>query len=878
MANINLTIDDRPVSVPAGTLVTDAAKTIGADIPVFCSHSRLDPLGACRMCLCEIGDSRGQRLQTACTVPVAEGMIVKTDTKLVKETQEATLAFILTNHPLDCPICDKGGECPLQDQTFEYGPGLSQFVEPKRRKQKHYPISDLIMLDQERCILCWRCTRYLEEWEDKPQLGLLERGGETIIDIFPGRPVDAKTSGNIIDLCPVGALTNRVSRFRYRPWAIEGVETICTHCAVGCNVRADVRHNELRRVTARENAAVNDLWLCDKGRFAVDYVNSPQRLTTPLVRRSKGGALEPSTWDAALTLVADRLSGIAQTSGPAAVGAIGSAKLANETSYLLQKLMRTLVGSNNVDHRFGAAVAAVSNGLPALRQVDSADLIVLLGFDPSEEAPVLELFIKRAARRKGARLLIAHPRRVELTKYPGTYLPYRPGGEVALFHGMARAILKNKWENEPAARRIPNYAQLAGWVSEVTPAVVKALAGVEQQALEAAAQALAQAKNPLILFGPLLTRGPAGVATLQALQNLVWLCGHGERLAYVGLEANSQGARDMGLLPAQLPGQASLDDAAAREHLGRLWNTPLPAQPGLSYGQMIAGGVKALYVMGADPAADSAAARAALAKLDFLVVQDIFLSETANLADVVLPAAASFIEADGTFTNLEGRVQRGLAGNRPHGQAAADWAILLHLARLWPLDKKAGTAPAAAEKREEKKGKDKAARTARRRSGFDFDSLAAIMQEISRAIPAYAGIHWDALAATGKQTSARPAANRKFQAVDLKTSGGDGAYPLALVGGTLLFDGGRLLRATEKIAQLTPAPFVGLNAADAQALGLSAGDNVTVSSAAGQVTLQVKVDASVQPGSAWVPSGQTGEPANLLTGQAVAARVAVSKA
>ena len=237
MANINLTIDDRPVSVPAGTLVTDAAKTIGADIPVFCSHSRLDPLGACRMCLCEIGDSRGQRLQTACTVPVAEGMIVKTDTKLVKETQEATLAFILTNHPLDCPICDKGGECPLQDQTFEYGPGLSQFVEPKRRKQKHYPISDLIMLDQERCILCWRCTRYLEEWEDKPQLGLFERGGETIIDIFPDKPVDAKTSGNIIDLCPVGALTNRVSRFRYRPWAIEGVETICTHCAVGCNMR-----------------------------------------------------------------------------------------------------------------------------------------------------------------------------------------------------------------------------------------------------------------------------------------------------------------------------------------------------------------------------------------------------------------------------------------------------------------------------------------------------------------------------------------------------------------------------------------------------------------------------------------------------------------
>ena len=858
MPNVNVTIDGKAVSVPAGTLVVDAAKTIGVDIPIFCSHSHLDPLGACRMCLCEIGDARGLRLQTACTVPVAEGMVVKTDTKQVKDTQEATLAFILTNHPLDCPICDKGGECPLQDQTFKYGPGLSQFVEPKRRKQKHYPISDLIMLDQERCILCWRCIRYLEEWEDKPQLGLFERGGETIIDIFPEKPVDAKTSGNIIDLCPVGALTNRVSRFRYRPWEIQGIETICTHCAVGCNVRADVRHNELRRVMARENSAVNDLWLCDKGRFAVDYVNSPQRLTTPLIRRQKGAELEPASWETALTLVAERLHGMVQTSGPAAVGAIGSAKVGNEASYLLQKFMRTLVGANNIDHRDGAEVAAVSNGLPALRQVDNADLIVLLGFDPSEEAPVLELFMKRAARRKGVKLLIAHPRQVELTRYPGTYLGYRPGGEVALFHGMAQAILKNKWMDEHAARRVPNYAQLAGWVNEATPTVVKALAGVEQKTLESAAQALAQAKNPVLIYGPLLTRGPAGASTLQALQNLALLCGHGDRLAFVGLEANSQGARDMGLLPTQLPGQASLDDASARERLERLWSVRLPTQPGLSYRQMVNGGVKSLLVMGADPAADSASARAALAKLDFLVVQDIFLSETASLADVVLPAASAFIEADGTFTNLEGRVQRSLAGNRPRGQSAADWSILLHLAQFWPLPKD--------EKREEKKGKDKAAKT-RRQTGFDFDSLAAILLEISRAVPAYAEIRWDGLGAAGKQISVKPAANRKFQAVELKTSGGDNAYPFSVVGGTRLFDGARLLQLTEKVAQLAPAPFVGLHAADALALGLAEGDSALVTSASGAVTLRVKVDASVQPGSAWIPAGQVGEPAGALSGR-----------
>ena len=286
---VNVTIDDIKVAVPAGTLVVDAAKAAGIEIPVFCSHPKLDPLGACRMCMVEFPGPRGSRLDTACTVRVSEGMVVRTDTEQVKKVREANLGFILINHPLDCPICDKGGECPLQDQTMEYGPGVSQFVELKRHKQKHYPISDLIMLDQERCILCWRCIRYLEEWEDKPQLGLFERGDETIIDTFPGQPVDAKTSGSIIDICPVGALTNRVSRFRYRPWELKKTPSVCTLCPVGCNLRLDERVHALRRIVARENMAVNDEWICDKGRFLHQYVDHPERLKTPLVR--EGGEL-----------------------------------------------------------------------------------------------------------------------------------------------------------------------------------------------------------------------------------------------------------------------------------------------------------------------------------------------------------------------------------------------------------------------------------------------------------------------------------------------------------------------------------------------------------------------------------------------------------
>jgi NADH dehydrogenase/NADH:ubiquinone oxidoreductase subunit G len=246
------------------------------------------------------------KLQTSCTLEATEGMVVKTQSDKAVQERQNILEFLLINHPLDCPICDKGGECPLQDQTLQYGPGTSQFVEPKVHKAKHHPVSDLIMLDQERCVLCWRCTRYLAEWEDKPQLGLHQRGDHTVIDTFPGQPLDAHTSGSVVDICPVGALTDRTARFAYRPWELTKTPSVCTLCAVGCNLRFDERSHELRRVVARENEAVNGVWICDKGRFAHGFVDDQARLGTPLVREN--GALRPATWDEALSRAAERLA------------------------------------------------------------------------------------------------------------------------------------------------------------------------------------------------------------------------------------------------------------------------------------------------------------------------------------------------------------------------------------------------------------------------------------------------------------------------------------------------------------------------------------------------------------------------------------------
>ncbi len=874
---VTLTIDDIKVTVPTGTLVVDAAKAAGIDIPVFCSHPKLDPLGACRMCLVEFVGPRGSRLDTSCTVRVSEGMVVRTDTEQVKAVREANLAFILLNHPLDCPICDKGGECPLQDQTVAYGPGVSQFVEPKRHKNKHYPISDLIMLDQERCILCWRCIRYLEEWEDKPQIGLFERGGETMIDVFPGQPVDAKTSGSIIDICPVGALTNRVARFRYRPWELKKTPSVCTLCPVVCNLRLDERAHELRRIVARENAAVNDEWICDKGRFLHQYVDHPERLKTPLVRDAKGGALREATWDEALVKVVEGLDAVASEKGAAAVGGIASARVSNEAAYLFQKFFRALVGANNVDFPDGAAVKAQPAGLSAIADIAKSDLIVLVGFDPSEAAPVLDLHIKRAVLRQGAKLLIINGRRIEAARYTpaqGAYLPVLPGDEARVLSDLAAALQASK-ESGVRGQGSGVRGQEASGRRQAADATHHA-PRTTQYAAEIAL--LAAAKSPLFIYGPEAARGERGRLAVTALSNLAVALGHGDKLASIGAEANSQGARDMGLLPDVLPGHLPVSDAAVRERLGKLWGVQPPAQAGQSYAAMVTGGVKALYVMGANPAATAVGAEA-LRKLDFLVTQDLFLTETAQLADVVLPAC-SFAEADGTYTNLERRVQRGPRGIRAAGESRADWAILAALADKWLVEGRgeslrspeAGQAQGIAptELPDWKRKKRAKAKTGTAPKAWNYPTSGAVLEEIGKAIPAYAAMRWEALGEAGLQwpAGALARAPRRVEPVNVPALPAVPAGSYALVTGPLLWDNGLLMqKGAEQVTKLIPAPFVALNPADLAAGQLTEGSAVTVTSAHGSVTLALKADPSVQPGTAWIPRNLAGLPAEKLKGQ-----------
>ncbi len=878
---VNVTIDDIKVQVPAGTLVIDAAKAAGIDIPIFCSHPKLDPLGACRMCLVEFPGPRGSRLDTSCTVRVSEGMVVRTDSDAVKQAREAVLGFILINHPLDCPICDKGGECPLQDNTMEYGPGASKFVEVKRRKQKHYPISDLIMLDQERCILCWRCIRYLEEWEDKPQIGLFERGGETIIDVFPGRPVDAKTSGSIIDICPVGALTNRVARFRYRPWELKKTPSVCTHCPVGCNLRLDERVHTLRRIVARENMAVNDEWICDKGRFLHQHVDHPQRLTQPMVREN--GELRPATWDEAIARVVDTFERIAEQHGPNATGGIAAGRVSNESGYLLQKFFRQLVGTNNVDFSEGASVAALPTGLPAIADIAKSDVIVLVGFDPSEATPVLDLHIKRAVRRKGARLVIIHPRRIEAARYvndprgpKGAYIPTRPGDEALALSELAAAAQARKAALAAAQQK----QERGGRPQQGGQAGPVAMTRVARADIDAAAEILVNAKSPLFIYGPDAARGPRGRLTVTALSNVAVALGHGDKLAYIGHEANGQGLRDVGVVSNALPGHAAVSDAAARERLGKLWGVQPPAEAGAAYQDMLDGKVRALYLMEADPAVSPAAAET-LKKLDFLVVQDLFLTDTAKLAHVVLPAT-SWAESNGTYTNLERRVQRGPDGIDSIEGCLPGWAILARMAERWIASQTPVAVADAVPDWKRKKRARAESKGAPAPKAWNYPDAPAVLEEISKAAPVYAGMRWESLTDQGQQwpatALARPA--RRFEPVDTQPLPVAEPGQFTLVSGPVLWDGGALMQhSAAQLQNLIPGAFVALNPADLASVGVPDGHGVTVTSARGSVTAVLHADDCVQPGTAWMPYGLTGQPAETLgAGRGEPVTVTISRA
>jgi len=633
MPGVTLTVDGKKITAPAGSLLIEACKNAGIEVPSFCYYPGLSLQGACRMCVVKI--EKMPKLQTACTTVVTEGMIVATDSDEVRQARKAMVELLLGNHPLDCPVCDAGGECELQDMAFSYGAPESKYTEAKNHREEQQ-WSPVVYFDRPRCILCYRCVRVCGEGMDVWALGVQNRGVSSIISPNISAPdqdahLDCEECGMCIDICPVGALTSGAYRYKTRPWEMNHVGTICTHCGDGCKTTLGVRRcdtgMEIVRGDNRDKSGINNDFLCVKGRYAFDFAHHKDRLTEPLIR--KNGKLTPATWEEAFELIGKQFRDVRDRDGGSAIGVIGSNRTTNEENYLLSKFARAVLKTNNVDHHRTAdypALAVTLHGKPgktaSMREVLNAPAILLIGNDPTNQHPLLSWQIRTNVRLRRAKLYVINSAPIKLRRQAAGFglLPAGADGKAVAF--------------------------LAGDDSLLDALVSD---GANRDAWIALRDQIRAEQNMVIIFGSEL-RG-SDIEKLVSFASTL----PGAKLICLGDYANSRGASEMGLYPDLLPGYEPVTSA---DKFQKEWGN-LPTDKGLSLPEMVdaakAGKLKALYVVGSNPVGRLAIDPFALSKA-FVVVQDMFLTETANIADVVLPAANAY-EKTGTYTNTCGDLQ-----------------------------------------------------------------------------------------------------------------------------------------------------------------------------------------------------------------------------
>ncbi|APG85198.1 NADH-quinone oxidoreductase subunit NuoG [Sinorhizobium americanum] len=802
---VGITIDGQRLDVEPGSTILQAAQRLGIDIPTFCYLKRLPPLASCRMCLVEIEGLR--RLQPSCATAVTDGMVVRTNTPLIDETRSSMLDMLLANHPLDCPICDKGGECELQDMVVAYGPRRSEFRDPKRVfHSRDIRLSPVIIMNVNRCIQCQRCVRMCEEVVGAVALGTVEKGMDTAVTGFEGSLASCDQCGNCVEVCPVGALMSFPYRYKARPWDLAETDTVCPHCGTGCQLTVGARKGEFMRVRSKEEHGVNRETLCVRGRFGLDFVESRDRIKRPMVRRD--GALVPVSWEEAGDYLRRSLAAVENR----AAGGLASARLPNEVLYQFQKLMRTVFRTNNLDcsSRWSAPFDAVGPLLASfytrapLQEVIDRDCVLVIGGNVTEENPVTEYLLRDAARRRQAGLLMLSARPSRLDADARLVVRVPPGGEAASLAAVVAGLLP----------------------SEALADIGETTGGEGPDRLVAA---LKEGRSVTLLVSVGLLRSPEARATMQQVNNLLrvlQLLGKEVALQFLFDRANQLGAWDMGVLPAALPGLRPVADEATRSALGRSWNAEIPSETGSDIDAMldlcVDDRMGLLYIAGTDPLVaypDRNFAKRALGAAGLLIVQDTFLTDTAGLADVVLPAAGYGEEA-GTFTNNEGRVQKVRKFREPAFEARGNLEIFDFIAAL-------------------------------RHQTLLPSSQAEIFEELTRLVPAYQGLTDDGLGSDGAFTTAIPTPpTGVFFAAPRPPSVHDG---LVLVTGDGLFHNGYYSERSEILNTVAGDPYVELSTPDAARLDLSDGDLVVVRSARGELTAKLKINRSFPRGLVFVP-------------------------
>jgi len=842
---VTLKIDGKEITVPRETTILEAAKALGIAIPTLCYHPKLQPIGSCRLCLVEVEGT--EKPVTSCNTPVVDNMVVTTESERLFSLRQEAIRFLLINHPLDCPICDKGGECRLQDLAFELGVKENNY----RISYSPLPIdrlSPLIERNNNRCVRCGRCVSICNEVQGEMALEWVNRGYDTEILPRGGYPLDCEFCGQCISICPVGALTNRLFKYRGRVWEIEKTPSICPYCGGGCAIELNVRKNKVLRVTSDYETTPNRGNLCGRGNFGFGFIHNNNRLHTPLIKRRNDQV--PVSWDDALGTAAEQLKKIITAFGPDSIAGLGSPRVSNEDNFLFQKFFRAVIGTNNIDSAAHFNYRNLERGLgetlgfPAgpneFDDLERTQVIFVIGSDVRGEMPPAALRIMKAARFHGSKVFVANPVSTKLDKFSILNLRYRPGTELFLVAGLMKAIIENGWENKNFVKKnASNFQEVEKFLQSLSVQKAADVTSIPDDQIRFVAENFAKKETGCIVFGHYVFTHAQGKEVVACLADLALLTGKVGRRAS-GLvpmiaKNNCQGMLDMGVMPDLLPGYQKLENA---EPFEKAWRRPLPKQPGRTAEDILTGieqgSVKALYIMGCDPLMDFPEPDRwgeALKKLEWLGVQDVFLTESAAKAHYVFPAV-TFAEKEGTFTNGERRVQKFAAAITPYRNALPDWEIVQDLSQ---------------------------------RLGYrmHYPRPSSIMKEIASLVPQYKEVGYENLGRKGvKWPSWQEGESSYIPLDDLHLS----FSPFTinepekmqpgnryLITGTSLFHSGTLSTYAQGLNTLENKAWVEVNGQDADDLGLSEGDTVTLSSSQKSINAPVKIASAVPAGVVFIP-------------------------
>lgn len=863
MSDINLKIDGKNLTVPEGTNIFMAAKNNGIYIPGLCYHPKLTQYGGCRLCMVEVTERGKSRHRFSCAQPVSEGIEVKTRTPEVEKYTKSVMEYLLAHHPLDCPTCDKSGECGLQDVTHDLKLSAGRFKtarldEPMKRD------NPLLEYNTNRCILCGRCVKVCKEIEGVGAIDYQNRGFKTVIGTAFNKPLDCSFCGGCVSVCPTGSWQDRTLKFRARPWELKKTPTICTYCAVGCTVVINSKKNQVMRITSDDDLGINEGNLCVKGKFGHEFINSSRRVITPLIR--KIGILCPASWEEALDHVSKKFSEIIDEHGGKAIGGLGSEKCTNEDNYLFQKFCRTVLGTNNIDNISNIKSPSlnrliqdsIKNRIVAtsLEEVEKADTLFFVGADVTEAHPVVGSMARKAIRLNKTKLIVANARNIEFNSVArkDIRLNYNLGTQTILINTLIKIIVDEKLVDlGKVESSTENFKELRSLLKASDMGIRKAskLTNVSEDAIKSTSGLLAKSGKCYIICGKDIEEDPLAEDTIKALLNLCVLINAGGSdkvsLVFSRVNNNSQGVNDMGVVPDFLPGYLDINDQSNRKTVEGSWGVKLSDDVSVKDTENVfdlasSGKIKALYVMGENPIVsypNGKKVKDAFKKVGFVVVQDNFLTETAQLADVVLPTS-TYVEKEGTFTNMGMTVQRLNKVIEQVGNSKPDWQIVCDLA------KKMG-------------------------HSYSYTSPKQIMEEVGNSVPIYEGIKNSDLAKEGFRwvssvyNKSEPVKYRfeitESKLTDIKKSR---EYPFVLLTGSSLRHQGTYSRNSSSLVSLASECFVEINRNNAQKVNIADGDMVKIESAHDKIQLKAKTTNRVPEGAVYVSEDYEWAPINNL--------------